>query len=208
MLVFGHAGLTLGVSALLAGALGSSPSSKTKRNEAIAPPSHYSQVVSNRKASWLTYLGSRIDIRLLLVGSLLPDIIDKPVGHFFFRQTFNNGRIFCHTLLFLVLGTVAGIYLYRHYSKTWLLAFSFGTLTHLGLDQMWLTPQTLFWPLLGFTFEKADVSNWIPNIFHALLTDPAVYVPELVGAGILIRFVWLLLRKRKMHSFIKYGQVQ
>ena len=150
----------------------------------------------------------RVGIRFILVGSLLPDIIDKPVGQFFFGGTFSNGRIFCHTLLFLILVTVAGIYLYNHYNKTWLLAFSFGTMTHLIFDQMWRIPQTLFWPLLGFTFERIDISNWTPDIFHALLTDPVVYLPELVGAIILIWFVWLLLRSRKIYSFAKYGQVQ
>jgi len=160
------------------------------------------------KASWLTYLSSRIDIRLLLIGSLLPDIIDKPVGHFFFRETFSSGRIFCHTLLFLILVAVSGIYLYRRYSKTWLLTLSFGTFTHLIFDQMWFSPRTLFWPLLGLSFERSDISNWIPNIFHALLTDPAVYLPELAGAVILIWFTWLLFRRREIFSFIKHGQVQ
>jgi len=207
MLVFGHTGITLGAATLLAGMLGNDGCHETTRNEAIESTPYHPQVVPNRKAWWLTLLASRIDIRLLLVGSLLPDIVDKPVGQFFFRETFSNGRIFCHTLLFLILVTVAGIYLYRRHSKTWLLAFSFGTLTHLIFDQMWLTPRTLFWPLLGLTFERLDISNWMPNIFHALLTDPVVYIPELVGAVTLSWFVWLLFRRRKIHFFIKYGQV-
>ena len=208
MLVFGHAGITLGAAAFLAGVLENRRLSKTMGNEAEETPSHHSQVAPRRKTSWLTYLGSRIDIRLLLIGSLLPDIIDKPVGTFFFRETLSSGRIFCHTLLFLILVTVSGIYLYRRYSKTWLLTLSFGTFTHLIFDQMWCTPRTLFWPLLGLAFERADISNWIPNIFHALLTDPVVYLPELVGAVILIWFTWLLFRRQKICSFIKHGQIQ
>jgi len=208
MLVFGHTGITLGAAVLLAGALESSRSPKIARSEAMKPSSHYSRVVPNCKTSWLNYLGSRIDIRLLFVGSLLPDLIDKPIGRFFFRETFSNGKIFCHTLLFLILVTIAGIYLYRRYNKTWCLAVSFGTVTHLVFDQMWRTPQTLFWPLLGFTFEKVDISNWILEVTHALFTNPVVYVPEIAGAVILIWFAWLLLRRRKIYSFIKYGQVE
>ncbi len=207
MLVFGHMGITLGSATLLAGVLRNSRYRETTRNKAIESSSHHSQVVPNCKALWFTPLGSRTDIRLLLIGSLLPDIIDKPVGYFFFREIFSNGRIFCHTLLFLILVTTAGIYLYRYHHKTWLLPFSFGTLTHLIFDQMWLTPRTLFWPLLGFTFERLDSSNWIPNIFHALLTNPMVYIPELVGAVILGWFAWLLFRRGEIHLFIKYGQV-
>jgi len=208
MLVLGHTGITLGAAALFAEVLGNSRLSKATVNEAGETPSPHSQSAPKRKASWLTYLGSRIDIRLLLIGSLLPDIIDKPVGTFFFRETISSGRIFCHTLLFLILVTASGIYLYRRYSKTWLLVFSFGTFTHLIFDQMWCAPRTLFWPLLGLVFERADISNWIPNIFHALLTDPVVYLPELVGAAILIWFTWLLFRRQKICSFIKHGQIQ
>jgi hypothetical protein len=36
------------------------------------------------------------DIRLLILGSLLPDLIDKPLGHIILPE--NNGRIFAHTL--------------------------------------------------------------------------------------------------------------
>ena len=49
------------------------------------------------KASWLALPRGGIDYRVLLVGSLLPDIIDKPVGQVLFHDTFSNGRIFCHT---------------------------------------------------------------------------------------------------------------
>ena len=214
MLVFGHTGITLGAAALLATALRSNRFSKTTKTEEMESPSCSSQVAQtsndfpSRKVSWLTYLGSLIDIRLLLVGSLLPDIIDKPVGQFFFRETFSNGRIFCHTLLFLILLTVAGFYFYRHHNKIWLLTFSFGTLAHLICDQMWCAPRTLLWPILGLSFEREDISNWLLNIFQAIFADPAVYVPELIGAVILIWFVWTLLHTKNTYVFIRYGRIQ
>jgi len=212
MLVFGHTGITLGAAALLSSALGSGRFSKETENKARNPSSYSSQVVQtpndfpSHKAAWFTLLVSYVDIRFLLVGSLLPDFIDKPIGILFLRETFSNGRIFCHTLLFLILVTVAGLYFYRRHNKTWLLTFSFGTLTHLIFDQMWRIPQTLLWPLLGLAFERVDISNWIPNIFYALTTDPAVYIPELVGAVILIWFVLVLVRRRQFCAFIKNGQ--
>ena len=214
MLVFGHAGITLGAAALFAKALRSSRFSETTESETIGSSPRFSQVTQapndfpDHKASWLTYLGSLIDMRLLLVGSLLPDIIDKPVGQFFFRETFSNGRIFCHTLLFLILLTVAGFYFYRRHVKTWLLTFSFGTLTHLIFDQMWYAPRTLLWPLFGLAFEREDVSNWIQNTLYALLSDPVVYVPELVGVMILIWFLWTLLHTKNTYVFIRYGRIQ
>ncbi len=88
-----------------------------------------------------------------------------------------------------------------------MLAVSFSTVTHLVLDQMWRTPRTLFWPVYGFTFDRMDLTNWIPNILHALVTDPQVYVPELVGMVILGWFTLALVRQRKAFSFLKYGQL-
>ena len=198
MLVLGHTGIALGAAAILSGALGS-------RRSFQAVPSGDS---TSWKASWFTSLGRRIDIRLLLIGSLLPDIIDKPVGQVFFRETLNNGRIYCHTLLFLIIITLAGLYLYRWRSRTWLLVLSFGTFIHLISDQMWRSPQTLLWPVLGLAFERADLTDWMRNMLYALLTSPQVYVPEVVGAAIIIWFAVELVRKRKVFAFIKYGQVQ
>ncbi len=203
MVVFGHTGITLGIAVLLGGAFSKSLPEENSISEHFEP----SPERPSGRASWLTSLANHIDIRLLLIGSLLPDIIDKPVGHFFFRDTFSNGRIFCHTLLFLILITLAGLYLYQHYSKTWLLVFSFGTFTHLIFDQMWRAPRTLLWPIFGFAFTKIDLTHWMSNMLYALVTDPETYITELVGAAILIWFAQALVRRRRVYAFIKYGQV-
>ena len=97
----------------------------------------------------LKSLGQHIDIRILLIGSLLPDIIDKPLGYLIFPETLANGRIFCHTFLFLFLVIAIGLYFHRKVKSNWLLVLSFGTFTHLVFDQIWLAPHTLFWPLYG-----------------------------------------------------------
>ncbi len=214
MLAFGHTGITLGIAVLLAGLTTTSRSSRNKkvRVDALSSPSPQATAETNygetRKVSWVESLADYADLRLLLVGSLLPDIIDKPVGQFFFRETFSNGRIFSHTLIFLALITIVGLYLYRRRGgKTWLLALSFGTFTHLVLDQMWRDPHTLLWPAYGLAFARADLTNWVPNMFHALLTDPQVYLPELAGAAILIWFAQSLVRRRRVFAFLKCGKV-
>ena len=119
MLVFGHTGITLGAAVLLANLIPNRRFSQTAGNETVSPSTRSSNEpqaageTSRRKNSWFASLGRRINIRLILVGSLLPDIIDKPVGMVFFRESFSNGRIFCHTLLFLIIIMIAGLYLYR-----------------------------------------------------------------------------------------------
>ena len=89
-----------------------------------------------------------------------------------------------------------------------LLALSFGTFTLLIFDQMWLTPQTLLWPLYGFAFEKIDLTHWAQGIFYALVTYPAVYIPKIVGGGILILFVlWAVASQGKLLAFIRNGKL-
>jgi len=213
MLILGHAGITLGATGLLNGTLSKRDLLTSEENKVegclrvsseLIPARNYT---SGSRVSWLTSLGNRVDIRLLLIGSLLPDIIDKPVGQFFLRDTFSNGRIFCHTLLFLILITLAGLYLRHSRSKTWLLVLSFGTFAHLILDQMWLIPRTLLWPLYGVTFDKIELTHWLQNMLHALLTDPTVYIPEIIGGAILVWFAWVLVSNRNLYSFITKGRL-
>ena len=204
MLILGHTGFTLGAAILLNGALSKMLLPK-KYSLSVSPKS---APPTDSRASCPELSSGYIDIRALLVGSLLPDIIDKPVGQILFRDTFSNGRIFCHSLLFLLVITSAGRYLYKRNKKTWLFAFSFGTFMHLILDQMWLTPQTLLWPLYGSAFPKADMSHWLENIFIALRTVPSVYIPEIIGALVLGIFLRQLMRLRAWNNFIIKGTIQ
>ena len=129
---------------------------------------------------------------------MLPDIIDKPVGMLFFRDTFENGRIFSHTLLFLLLISGTGYLIYMKSRQTGLLAVSFGCLMHLILDEIWLSPRTFLWPVFGLTFEKRysdSVGAWISDLAEAMVSRPSVYISEIIGGAILI---WLAF------WFIKY----
>lgn len=216
MLLFGHTGITFGVALLLAGLAANLPS--TRKREAVAvfsnpqsssQPTEDSEPNEAHQAPWLEFLATHIDLRLLLVASLLPDIIDKPVGLLFF----NNGRIFSHTLLFLVLISLIGICVYRRSGKVSFLVLPFGVFTHLILDEMWRSPQTLLWPVYGFAFERMEVVHyhWTPamlyNMLYASLINPRVLIPELIGLAVVLWFARLLLRRKGVLAFIKYGGV-
>ncbi len=149
-------------------------------------------------------MGKLIDTRLLLIAALLPDIIDKPLGLLLLRETLNSGRIFGHTLLFLLLIAALGLYLHRQRNRTWLLVLSFGILMHLILDQIWLAPETLFWPFSGSGFEESDSTDWLSGILHTLVTNPRVYIAEVVGAAIIAWF--LLLHRKNIYALIRYGR--
>ena len=198
MLPLAHVGLTLGAAWLIKGGLarGQMKSVKPAEDHGKMKPTEPLRLVRN------------IDYRVVMVGALLPDIIDKPIGDFLFRDYFGQGRIFCHTLLFLIILVVTGIYLYKSRRKLWLLLLAFGTFTHLILDAMWLEPRTILWPIYGVTFpreESTTITHWITEMWHALKADPVICAPEVIGAIILLVFVAVLIRKRKLYAFIRYG---
>jgi membrane-bound metal-dependent hydrolase YbcI (DUF457 family) len=188
MLLLAHTGITLGAATLLAGA------------------AEFKKKSGNGILTWFSSLSKYVDIRILIIGSLLPDLIDKPIGVFLFRDTFSNGRIFSHTLLFLVILSGAGYYLYRRRHKTWLLVLAFGTFMHLLLDSIWKTPRTLFWPFLGFTFDRVNVEDWPSLWFWDLFIYPDLFIPEIIGLAILLYFASTLIYRKKVGVFLRYGQ--
>lgn len=214
MLVFAHMGFAL-VGALVLDAVVSRRHCPTSPMAVDSAPSPQTSRSPNRffaaPAARLESLADRIDIRILFVGALLPDIIDKPIGRLLFKETFENGRIFAHTLVFLVVLTLIGLYMYNKRGSLAGLTLSFGVLTHLLLDAMWQLPHTLFWPLYGFSFDKyyTDLYSW-SGIQHALeevVARPIIVLPEFIGAVVVMWFVWRLVRTRHLYAFLRCGRV-
>ena len=110
--------------------------------------------------------------------------------------------MYAHTLLVSLVLVALGIYLLR---KPNVLIFALASLFHLVLDEMWLTPQTLFWPLYGWGFPKEDISHWWQSMFQELLTNPWMYLSEIIGALILVRFGAILVKKGMAGEFLLKG---
>ena len=65
----------------------------------------------------------------------------------------------------------------------------------------------MLWPFYGIEFPRADLTDWIKGIWHALLHDPAVYVPEIIGGVVITLFLWVLVRNGKLATFFKHGRL-
>lgn len=180
MLIFGHTGITLAAAWSLEKAI-------------------LSRRVNN--------ISGLVDYRLVLLGSMLPDIVDKPLGGLLLRETLGNGRIYCHTLLFLLLLSGAGVFLWFARRKSWLLILAGGTFFHHVLDSMWLWPQTFLWPIYGWSFAKGDPAGWFRRWLESLLTKPHVFIPELIGAAILAYFICVLIVRKNLREFITTGKL-
>jgi len=150
----------------------------------------------------------RLDYRFILLGSLLPDIVDKPLGRIIFGAVIANGRIFLHTLIFLVMTILLGLFIYRWKNSLWGFCIAFGVLMHLVMDAMWMDPITLFWPFISPTFGKGPgiafldiVRSWL----HTLLVEPRVFLPELAGLAILLIFMVRVIKEKRVRAFITTG---
>ncbi len=201
MLVFAHTGLALGAAVVAEGAL----------HRPQAGPAAGPLAAVNRFLLAGLHAFARVwDVRLFLLGSLLPDIIDKPLGLWLFRDALANGRVYAHTLLFLLLLAAGGLILYLARRRTWGLALGLGVFIHLVLDGMWSDPRTLLWPLQGAAFVHETVaSGWAATIIQHARHNPAVWAPELLGFICLAWLGWLWLgewaRRRGLSLSLRRG---
>ena len=150
---------------------------------------------------------SRIDLRLLVFAALLPDVIDKPLGHYILPDVFDSGRIFAHTLLFTLILGALGTWLYRKRERIWGLTLALGSASHLVLDSMWQTPETLFWPAFGWEFPSSGVIDLWRTLWQALTSHPSVYVPEIIGIAVFVFIGLRLITKRRLRHFLRQGRI-
>ncbi len=107
-----------------------------------------------------------IDPTYLVIGSLLPDFIDKPLGTVIFPSAIANGRMITHTLLFSFTLFLTGLYLYNKSGDIIVLTLASGSIFHLIEDKMWTSPRTLFWPLIGWRFRKNPHHTGLKYLFR------------------------------------------
>lgn len=205
MNVPGHTGLSLGAF-LAAGYLGD------------AVLFHSYQVQSTRR-QWVGLLASvfssppgvlqklHLDYRIVLAGSLLPDLIDKPLGLFLIHDFLDlNGRTIGHTLVFNLALVVVGILILKARGHLTPLVLAISSSGHLLLDQMWQIPQTLLWPFLGWGFPPGvpNLNDWM--MFQ--LTAQWLSIPEVIGLLVLAGFAVQVYRLRAVGAFVKTGMVE
>jgi membrane-bound metal-dependent hydrolase YbcI (DUF457 family) len=157
-----------------------------------------------------------IDPRYLAIGALLPDLIDKPLGMIVFASTISNGRMISHTLVFSLSLFLIGLYIFDKRREIIVLTLATGSFFHLIEDQMWATPQTLFWPLLGWSFPKDSVidglafllmllkKSFIPEFSNGFIPTHT-FIPEIIGMTVIVILAinWLKERLQEVNSKVK-----
>lgn len=138
-----------------------------------------------------------LDFRYVVIGSMLPDVVDKFASLLTAGDIFTNGRAFGHSLLFVLLLSLKGDFI-------WLAG---GSLVHDILDNFWAFPGTFFWPLMGnfASYSVPDIGYWIDNI----LLQPYTIFGETAGFLTLmhILFKHKLYNKDNMAHFLRTGEL-
>jgi hypothetical protein len=136
---------------------------------------------------------------MVLIGALLPDLIDKPVYYGvsllapaqpMLQAVISGTRTFAHTALFV--GLIAGVAIALR-SKA-IAALALGVTTHLVLDAIgdsfgpdvgddMLT--TILWPILGWHFPQTARASLVGHL-SVYATTPFFLAGEILGATLLL----------------------
>lgn len=143
---------------------------------------------------WSVFRDTAIDYRLVMLGAVLPDVVDAPFG----------GARVAHTLLaaVAVLVVVMLVTRGRRHLRRQLLALPIGLFCHLVLDGMWTRTGTFWWPLIGDGFE----GDRIPSLERPVVL---VALQELAG---LLALIWVTGRFRlrehdRRELFVRTGRL-
>jgi membrane-bound metal-dependent hydrolase YbcI (DUF457 family) len=150
-----------------------------------------------------------MDLRLVAAGSLLPDVIDKPLGSILFNGTFETHRLFSHALIFpviLLLGVVLATRRSGALRKA-LIAVVLGMFVHLLLDAAWVHTEAFLWPFFGWEFPPIPDSAFGP-LLRNMVTDPLVWAGEAAGIAYLVFLAVRRLGSREaINGFVRTGKV-
>ncbi|HUW65522.1 MAG TPA: metal-dependent hydrolase [Spirochaetia bacterium] len=151
---------------------------------------------------------NNVDFRLIILGSVLPDIIDKPFELFFPHLGLGTGRGMAHTLIFNFLLVGIGWYLYRR-GRPGFLYMALTSTGHLVLDRMWDMPAVLLWPFMGVHFPPVGLPGVVQVHvwWRQLFADPRVWVPEVIGGAIWVGFAVNLTKSHGWRQFLRRGLV-
>ena len=144
-------------------------------------------------AAWLVFRDPALDHRLIVVGALLPDVVDAPTG----------GAGVAHSLLAsaVLLAAVMVFTRGRRRLRRSLVALAIGTFLHLALDGIWTNRQVFLWPFAGLDFADTP----LPSVARGWANVPL----ELAGLAVL---AWAWQRFRfgepdRRRTFLRTGHL-
>ncbi len=135
-----------------------------------------------------------MDHRLIIVGALLPDLIDSVKG----KQWIAHTLLFPVGILFIVMLITIG----RRASRRRLLALPIGLFWHLIFDASWTNPNIFWWPVAGVSFGDSGI----------LLAEGSLGKIILLELSGVLSLMWLFKRfglsdAQRRKKFVRTGRI-
>ena len=133
----------------------------------------------------------RIDYRFVLLGGVLPDVVDGALNLLVFDWP--AGRGIAHSMLAPVVVSIGVIVAFRGERRLALFGIGVGWMVHLVLDGMWNAPRTFLWPAFGLSFatEPREPYSW--DVLLHPVDHLGTWAAEAVGLAVLYWF-WVAFR--------------
>ena len=142
----------------------------------------------------------RLDDRALIVGSILPDIVDKPLALFIAPTLVGHSlRNYGHTLIFAILVLGVAIAVAMLMKRQWPVVLALASAGHLFLDMMWYSHRILLWPLSDLTFSPRFIHEWGPD------PDLLYFGAEAVGLVVICCVGYRLIAGRRIKQWLSTG---
>jgi membrane-bound metal-dependent hydrolase YbcI (DUF457 family) len=109
------------------------------------------------------------------LGGILPDLIDKPLGHIILKNSLDYGRIYGHGVIFFLLVLLAGLLAWHRWHSVAGIALALGVLSHEFLDVMWMEPANWYYPFLG-PFQSEHITDFFAGGLLRELSNPSEWM--------------------------------
>ncbi|MDG2025029.1 MAG: hypothetical protein P8J75_11295 [Actinomycetota bacterium] len=100
-------------------------------------------------AMWFTFRDPAIDHRVVIFGSLLPDLVVGLSGSAWALHTLLAPIMLMSIFMLVTIG--------RRHRRRLVLALPVGMFWHLVFDGAWMNTQTFWWPITGLSFADASI---------------------------------------------------
>ena len=143
----------------------------------------------------------RLDDRALILGSILPDIVDKPLALFLAPALVGHSlRSYGHTLAFTLVVLAVAIATAVWIKREWPVALGLASAGHLVLDMMWFSHRILLWPFITPDFSPRRIHEWGPDA-------SMIYIgAEILGLVVILWVAFRLIAGRDALNWLLTGR--
>jgi hypothetical protein len=119
-------------------------------------------------------LDDRRAIPLCIAGSILPDLVDKPLG-LLFPAVLGGGRTIFHSLGIVLIIFIVTLLVFQSNNRLLGIGVAGAVLLHQVFDEMWTLPANWFYPLFG-PFQGMMIPDYLSTYFWFEITNPSEWL--------------------------------